>query len=492
MLKGSFWMIALRWAIRLTGVVSTIILARLLTPKDFGVVAIAMVVIGIFEMLALTGQGLAIIRHRNPTREHYDTAWTIQALIGLGIAIAIVAAAPFIKIYFHEARSVPVMQCLALRALLGGLENIGTLDFRRDLRFDRVFGYNFYAKLISFVLTITLAVILRNYWALVAGILAGQLARTTLSYVMHPYRPRISFSKMSELLSFSMWTFASAIGGYFVSRADILAVGGVSGATSMGRYTMAKDTASSPIDELNGPMVSVLFPIMAKYQHDPNQLNHLYLRTLGWSAVIGASTAVGVAMVKSDMVSLLLGPKWLSIIPLMSWLALTEGVTTLTHSGISVLNIINLPHLGARLQWFRLALLAIGIFPIAYLTHDLVLLVEMRLAMTVLYVPLLLIVVSRNTGVRLREQLAALARPIAAGGLLALALWALNTALPFEGAMRLGLDIIVGIFVYVGSLLALWTLSGRPASAEHDLIGFLKMAQTKFLAIRARGLDAAQ
>ena len=127
------------------------------------------------------------------------------------------------------------------------------MDFRRDLRFDRVFGYNFYAKLFSFTVTIVLAVVLRNYWALVAGILCGQLARTVLSYILHPYRPRISFAKMSEIWSFSIWTFVRSIGSYFITQVDVIAIGGVAGATSMGRYTVAKDVASSPTDEMVSP-----------------------------------------------------------------------------------------------------------------------------------------------------------------------------------------------------------------------------------------------
>src|SRR6201996_9212138 len=90
MLNGSIWLIGLRWAVRLTGVISTLVLARLLSPSDFGVVAIAMVVVGMFEVLSWNGQELAIIRHDTPNRDHYNTAWTISALIGAVIALAIV------------------------------------------------------------------------------------------------------------------------------------------------------------------------------------------------------------------------------------------------------------------------------------------------------------------------------------------------------------------------------------------------------------------
>src|SRR6185312_2887630 len=141
MLRGSAWAVALRWCIRGTGLLSTLILARLLTPADFGIVAMAMLVVGALEILSETGQRLAIIRHPDPTREHYDSAWTISILIGLGLSAGIFAVAPLTVDYFHEPRAVLVIRCLALRALIGGFENIGVVDFRRGLRFQRDFHY---------------------------------------------------------------------------------------------------------------------------------------------------------------------------------------------------------------------------------------------------------------------------------------------------------------------------------------------------------------
>jgi O-antigen/teichoic acid export membrane protein len=492
MLRGSAWMIALRWAIRLIGLVSTVILARLLTPKDFGVVAIAMIVVGMFEMLSLTEQSAAIIRHRGPTREHYDTAWTIDVIIGLGVGTAIFLIAPLTNIYFHDERSIMVMQCLALRPIMSGFENVGMLDFRRDLRFGRVFGYNIYVKLFSFIVTITLAIVLRNYWALVAGILCGQFARTVLSYVMHPYRPRVSFAKMSEIWSFSIWIFVRSIGGYFLTQVDVIAVGGATGASSMGRYTVAKDIASSPTQEIVMPMIGVLFPVMAKYQNDPVQLRQLYLRVLGFALIIASSTGIGIWLVAPDMVPLVLGQKWVSITPLVGWLAVDASIGTLNSGAYTILDVLGLPHIGARLQWLRVAVLAAAIFPVAYLTHDLLDLVITHLVVTAILIPPVLFVAGRRTGVTLRDYSAAFWRPFAAGGVMALAVWSMNQILAFTGPVRLGLDIVLGGIVYFGTLLALWNICGRPLSAERDVIALIERGQTMLGTIRARVLKTAQ
>src|SRR5215469_12673703 len=129
MLRGSAWMVGLRWSLRITGVVSTVILARLLTPADFGIVAIAMIVVGMLEILNQTGQNLAIIRHPNPTSDHYNSAWTMSVILGLLVASLIYLIAPLTSVYFHDPRAIPVMQCLALRAAMSGFENVGIVDF---------------------------------------------------------------------------------------------------------------------------------------------------------------------------------------------------------------------------------------------------------------------------------------------------------------------------------------------------------------------------
>src|SRR5579862_8839207 len=99
MVKGSAWGIGVRWALRMLGLVSTIFLARLLTPADFGIVTIAMIILGTVEIFTQTGQHLAIIRHPNPTREHYDSAWTIFIILYSALALIIFFCAPLTVIY---------------------------------------------------------------------------------------------------------------------------------------------------------------------------------------------------------------------------------------------------------------------------------------------------------------------------------------------------------------------------------------------------------
>lgn len=474
MLHGSAWMIGVRWTFRLMGLFSTVVLARLLTPTDFGVVAMAMIVVGLLEALSPSGQKLALIRLMNPDREHYDTVWTLSVAVGLVIAAVIVAMAPLTVYYYHDSRAIPVMQCLALRSAMGGFENVGVLDFRRNLHFRKVFLYNVYPKLVSFFVTIAAAIVLRSYWALVLGILTMSFTSNVLSFTMHSYRPRFSLARLNELWSFSAWTLLRSIGWSLNFQVDQLVLGWISGAAPMGRYAVASDIASSPSRELNDPMVAVLYPVMAKVQHDPAQLRTLYLKILAWSAIICISTSVGVALVAHDVVWVVLGPKWHAAEPLMGYLALSAGLIGLSSGVYTTFDALGQPALGARMQWLRVALLCAAIIPAGLLWRDLQAIAITRLLVIAIFMPTLFLAAANTIGVTASEYVTVLWRPVCSAVVMCLGVYLVSLLARFEGALHLVLLIGVGALCFVGSSLLLWRMARQPDAPEKDLLQYWK------------------
>jgi len=199
----------MRWAIRGIGLVSTVILARLLTPDDFGVVAMAMVAVALLEVFTQSGVDLALLRTTEPTREHYNAAWSLEIIQGVLLAIVLFMTAPWVGSHFDDARVTDVIRVLSLRALIGGFQNIGVVNFRRDLAFGREFQFGVFKKLSTFVVTIASALILNNYWALVIGQVVGKVLEVGISYRMSAYRPRFSLERVGEIWGFSQWLILS-------------------------------------------------------------------------------------------------------------------------------------------------------------------------------------------------------------------------------------------------------------------------------------------
>ena len=471
--RGSFWGIAFRWTVRLLGLVNTIILARLLTPADFGVVAIAMLIVGSVEIFFQNGQLLALIRHPSPTREHYDSAWTVSLLLGLALGIVVWISAPLAMLYFHEARAGAVIQVVALRTMISGAENIAIVNLRRDLRFRANFVYNSAPSLVSFVVTVTSAFILKNYWALVIGIMSQQFASIAVSYLMEPYLPRFSLSKAREIWSFSSWALLRSIAVYLNNQVDKFAVGGFSGAATMGRYEVATDIATSPTAEINAPMITALFPVMAKVQNDQSKRRELYLRVLYWSALICTSTAIGVALVTSDLVDLVLGPKWGDVKPLMPWLSLAFGILGLSSSVYSAFETIGRPDLSARLQWSRFLVLAVCTFPIGFLLHSVLAVAVTRLAVTIVITPALFFALARALDLHVSDFVRVLWRPMLAGLVMSAIVLAFNAIIPFGGPLRLAIDVVTGALTFVGTIMLTWRMIGEPEGPETDRLANL-------------------
>jgi len=466
LIRGSGWAIAVRWTARLLGLVSTIVLARLLTPTDFGIVAIAMIIAGTIEIFAQTGQWQAIIRHPAPTRDHYDSAWTISMLLGLGLGLVIWLAAPVAVIYFHEPRAQQVVEVVAFRTMIVGLTNVGIVNFKRDFRFRAQFVFDTAPSIVAFFVTIGAAVAFRNYWSLVVGMLSQQFATVGLSYILEPHRPRITFAKVGEIWSFSLWTMTRGIGVYLNNQVDKFAVGGFAGSATMGRYEVATDVAIAPTQEINLPMIATLFPVMSRAHADTQRRRELYLQSLYWSALICTSTAVGVALVSNDMVDLVLGRQWQDAKPLMPWLALAFGVLGLSASVYSAFEVIGRPKVSAILQWTRLAGLTICIAPVALIFKTALAVAITRFIFTLAITPTLFLALARALEIPVSVIVRALWRPVTAGAVMAAVVLGLNAVLPFAGPIRLVTNMAVGALTYSAFLLFVWNLGGRPDGPE--------------------------
>jgi lipopolysaccharide exporter len=440
-----------------------------LMPSDFGIVTIAMIIVGSIEIFNQTGQYLAIIRHPNPTREHYDSAWTIFIILSTILALVILLCAPLSVIYFHEPRATLVVECLALKTFIGGFENVGILNFQKHFEFHKLFLFRVLPSLVSFFVTLAAAFILRNYWALVIGILTQEFSSFVLSYILSPFRPRLCLTKVREIWSFSIWTCMRAIGGYLGNQIDKFVIGGFAGATAMGSYEIAVDVSSSPSQEINNPMMSVLFPVMAAAQGDRQKLRELYLTVLYWSVLICTSTAVGVAVVSNDLVDVVLGSKWAGIKPLMPWLALAYGISGYCASLIPVFDTLNKPHISARTVWFNLfygsgCLIFIGVY-----FHSPYAIALARFASTVICSPVLFLLVALEIDIRALDFVAVFWRPWLASLVMAAFVLGVERLIPEGGLARLSVSVLTGVLSFSTTIMILWFLIGCPDGPEKTL-----------------------
>ena len=358
--------VAMRWTDRLIAFVSTLILARLLVPEDFGVIAMASLVIGLADVFFELGVNVALIQNKTPSQEHYDTAWTLRIIQTTLAAIVVVIAAPWAATYFNDPRVTLVIQVLAVSLMLSGLENIGVVTFQKEMQFGREFQFLFCKRIVGFIVTIVAAWFIRSYWALVIGALAGRTFGVALSFAMHPMRPRLSLKKFRDIFSVSQWMLVRSIGGYLQLKLHYAIVGARESASVLGAYSLASEISALPTSELLAPINRVLFPAFVRVKHDLVELKRVVLLAQGVQTMIAMPAAIGLILVSSDAVLLLLGEKWMSAVPFVEIFALISFLTSIATSGWYVLLTLGKIRLMAISAWVQVGLfatLALVVFP---------------------------------------------------------------------------------------------------------------------------------
>lgn len=470
MAAGSAWMVAARWSMRGIGVVSTIVLARLLTPADFGLIAMCAVMMGFVSVFAESGQDLAVIRHPDPRPEHFDTAWTMSVCAGTAVAVVLVAIAPLGGWYFHDQRVVPLVRFLALAPFIEGFTNVGVVaGFRRSLLFGKDFSFFVVRKLAIFLVTLPLALILRDYRALAVGMVVGRLLTVLASYRMHPYRPHLRLTTLGEIWSFSAWMQLAMVGEFLAGRIDQIIVGGLVGTPSMGAYNVAADLATAPTNETVIPTARALFPVYATLLKDPLRLARSYLDVLSLIAIIALSTGVGVALVADDMVLVVLGSKWIATVKLIPWLAIGGAVFGVTRSVNSVLSVTGNARVTAMRNW-ALVILAAPAMVVGGTGWGSAGVAAASMMATLLFAPVMfysLVLVIPVTGGQIVGRLW---RPVLAALFMAAVVSLMKKVGINSLVLRLFCNVVTGGVAFFVSLLVLWLISGRLPGAERMLV----------------------
>lgn len=472
--KGAAWMMGFRLAERTLGIVSTIILARLLIPEDFGLVAMAMSIIALIELASVFGFDTTLIRHEDPKRQQFDTAFTLNAVLGLLCGGTMLLCARPTAAFYGEPRLVDLISVLALAWAIQGFENVGTVMFRRDLQFHREFILRAGTRVLSFCATLIAALTLRSYWALIIGMITGRIAMVALSYIMHPYRPRFSLRASRELFSFSVWLFFTNILEFLNNRLSSFVIGRMSGSYSLGLYTIAYEIGTLPTSELLAPVNRAIFPGFARMAHDLDQLRAGFLDVLGVTILFCVPAAFGIAAVAEPLVLVVLSAKWAGVIPLLQVLALLGAAAAITGANISVYYALGRPNIVTALNAAQLVILVPSMI-FAGLQFGAIGVAWAELGATLAILPVSIAVAVRVTGIRLSQLASRTWRPVSASILMFVTVRELmiHMGSPPVGppeVLRLAVGVGVGVAMYIGIVLGLWYVSGRGPGAETRLL----------------------
>jgi len=329
------WIFAIRFGKRIIFLIQKLILARLLLPKDFGLFGIVLIAASTLGLLNITGFKSALIQKQGERNTHLNTAWTVLVIQGCFSAVLLFLLSGPISAFFGESRAINLIKVFSVCLLLNGFINIGTIYFAKELKFKKQFIFDMIEVLVDVIISISLAIVFCNVWALVAGAVIGKIARLISSFLLHEYRPTFKFDWLSfkELFVFGKWMWLSTFLSFLMLQGDNLFVGKILGATSLGLYIIAYSVGTFSKTAFGNVLISVLFPTYSKLQNNLMQLRKAYLKVTRSLTFLILPITVGIVILTSDFVKLALGDAWISTIPLIQILAVSSMLNVLTdHS----------------------------------------------------------------------------------------------------------------------------------------------------------------
>lgn len=474
MLRGAAWMVLFKLFDKSLGLISTLILVRLLTPADFGLVAMAMSFVTMAEVLTAFGFDLALIQNKDAGDEHFHTAWTLNVIFGALASVVLLALAWPAAHFYENPTVLPVLCCLAFSPLIASLENIGIVRFRKDLEFKREFTFRASRRFIAFAVTLPFAFIIGNHWALVAGLLAAKAGASALSYFAHPFRPKFTLSKTTELMHFSRWMLLAGISGFLRERSTDFFLGRMHGAASLGVYNISNDVANMTTVELSQSINRALMPSFAKIEAGP-ALVDAYRNAMSVLAAVSMPMAAGIFAVAPYLVPVMLGRQWLMATPLLEVLAFNGLALLLMSSMGSVLisrgvqaavGRYNLLHVLIQVPLLLFLGLRWGAQGIAIAV----------LATSILMLPLYMALMSRKLNIGFGVFGQAVVRPvISVAAMIAgvrFLLPAYSETMSGADSVRwLAISVVLGAAIYFCFILALWQMAGKPQGAESMVLG---------------------
>lgn len=468
LILGAMWSVGTRWSIKFIGFLNTVIMARLLMPADYGVVAMAMLVVGLVQAMMDFGATTALLRKEQLSTAEIDSAWTLRLLQSLGVSALLLAVAPFATDYFSEPRVLHVLWALAACVIVTGAGNIGLTLAQKAFRFSLEFRINVISKVLGVLATVVAGYLLRDYRALVIGIATGYVSLTVLSYAMHPYRPRWNTSKIPEIWALTKWLMLAGVGTFLLRKSDELVAARIGTTAEFGLYNVGSDLGRLPVSELGPAMMRAFLPVLSSIQSDVERTNRAVLKTLAGVNAITIPMGLGMAALATPLTLLVLGERWSGATPFVALFAIA-GSVQFAASPLSSLLILRghtrTQSMAVWIEFLVFVLAALALVPSQHLLG----LVYARLIASAVNAVSMAFFTRSYAGLPMRDVAGALWRPVVGAVLMHQVVTQVMAQFPGLG-VQLAAGVATGACVYAAWLFGSWLLAGRPEGLESTVL----------------------
>jgi lipopolysaccharide exporter len=363
---GSLSILSVQIFERLVSILQVLILARLLGPAEFGLFGACLLAISTLETLSQSGIYEAIIQKETGPSADLHTAFVVQAGRALILMIVTFLIAPLVAQFFQLADITPILRALSISIAINGFSNVALVLLERELAYRRIVAYRISVSVANLLASAIFAIVLRNAWALVLGSLAGSFVSLIVSYLIHPFRPRLEFNleRFRSLFKYGRWISFTRIVGFLVTEGDDILVGRLLGAASLGTYQMGYRIASLPATEVSHAIGRVSLPAFSRLQSQLPKIRTAYIANLQFIFMVSFPLCVGIVIGAADFTRIFLGPSWNAIVPVVRILAIWGLLRSFVSTMAPLMQALGDARAFAQLQVSKLLVMMAVILPL--------------------------------------------------------------------------------------------------------------------------------
>lgn len=364
--RAGSWLFGHTLIARIGGIIKTAIIARILTPSQFGVFGIATLALGLLETFSETNVDQALIQKKDLNNKDLTAAWVISIFRGFLISAILFLTAPLIGAFFHEPNAVLFIQVIAFAPFIRNFSSPTITLFRRNLDFKKEFTMKSITTSVEVIVGVLVSLWTKNAWGLVAALIAGSISDVILSFTLMPKLIITKPDKASvmKLLKFSGWLWGSSIVSYLVNEGDDIFVGRFLGTTRLAFYQNAFKISSLPATQITGIASQAIYPAFSSIQTDKQRLVRAFKKSLWVTAGLTTATSLAIMFFAKPITLLVLGSQWLEIIPSLQVLTIYGIVRSIATVAGPILKALDRPDVITKFALLRLFVLGAFIYPL--------------------------------------------------------------------------------------------------------------------------------
>ncbi|MGC1309001.1 MAG: lipopolysaccharide biosynthesis protein [Phormidesmis sp.] len=361
-IKGVFWSGIQNWGSQAGSLITFLVLARLLSPKDFGLVALANTFIVFFNLFIDQGFSTALVQRHKLEDAHVNTAFWVQLLLGIALTWLGISSAGWVAGFFQQPLLAPVLRWFSSLFLLSALSIVQRAMLKRKLAFKELAIRALLSIFLGGLVGIWMAIRGYGVWSLVGQQLTFEGVGVIVFWGFSSWRPKlqVSLRHLKDLSGFGISIFCSNVLTFFNNNSDTLLIGYFLGEVALGYYAIAYRVLQVLTQLLIGTGNQVALPVLSRFQAEPKRLANAFYKIIGYVSLIAIPTFMGVVSLARELVVVIFGKQWVTAIPMMQVLAFGGVFYLILFFNISVFVAMGQPHLRLRLEILNVVLNTVG------------------------------------------------------------------------------------------------------------------------------------